>query len=281
MFEAILERLPEHKPQEEKEEPTCKVVILGKPNVGKSSLMNLLLKRERSIVADIPGTTREPIKEQVHFYKEAIQVTDTPGVCRKRGVTQPIEKLMVKSALRTVEDADIVILMIDASEARLVDQELKLAFYVFDEKRKGLMILFNKEDLMDDEMRAELKFNLEPYDYFLKKVVQMKVSCVSHKNIGKLMKTVSNLCKRYTQRFDEQELSALFKEALHRKPLYKNERRLILYHARQVKTGPIMIELLVSEPQLFVPSHFSFFDNILRKHVNLKGVPVRFVVRKK
>ncbi len=281
LFEAILEKLPEHVPQKEEEEPVCKVVILGKPNVGKSSLMNLILKRERSIVADIPGTTREPIKEQVRFYQESIQLTDTPGVRRKRGVTEPIEKLMVRSALRTVDDSDIVLLMIDASEARMVDQELKLAFYVFEQQHKGLIILFNKEDLLNDGTRAELKFNLEPYEHFLKKVVQMHISCVSHKNVGKLMKKVIELGKRYTQRFDEHEISALFKEALIRTPLYKSERRLVFYHARQVKTGPIMIELLVSEPHLFGPSHLAFFDNILRKSVDLKGVPVRFVLRKK
>ncbi len=281
LFEAILEKLPEHAVYKEEEEPVCKVVILGKPNVGKSSLMNLLVKSERSIVADIPGTTREPIKELVRFYQESIQITDTPGVRRKRGVTEPIEKLMVKSALRTIEDADVVLLMIDASQARMVDQELKLAFYAFEDKHKGLIILFNKEDLMDDAKRAELQFNLEPYEYFLKKVVQMHISCISHKNIGKLMKAVSELCKRYNQRFDDIELSTIFKEALYKKPLYKSERRLIFYHARQVRTGPIRIELLVSEPQLFGPSQLAFFDNILRKHANLKGVPVRFVVRKK
>ena len=281
LFEAILEQLPEHVSVEEKEEPACKVVILGKPNVGKSSLMNLLLKKERAIVADLPGTTREPIKEQVRFYQESIQLTDTPGVRRKRGVTEPIEKLMVKSALRTVDDADIVLLMIDASQVRMVDQELKLAFYVFEDQKKGLLVLFNKDDLLDEESRARLEFNLEPYDYFLKKVVQMKLSCVSSKNVGKLMKKVNDLCARYRQRFDDQELTMIFKEALVRTPLYKSERRLVFYYAKQVKTGPISIELRVSEPQLFGPSQIAFFDNILRKHANLKGVPVRFFVRKK
>jgi len=281
LFEAILEKLPKHTPREIEEEPVCKVVILGKPNVGKSSLMNLLLKKERAIVADMPGTTREPIKETVRFYQESIQLADTPGVRRKRGVTEPIEKLMVKSALRTVEDADIVLLMIDASQARMVDQELKLAFYVFQEQYKGLIILFNKDDLLDEESRAQLAFNLEPYDYFLKKVVQMKISCVSSKNIGKMMQEVSDLCKRYTQRFDDQELTMIFKEALQRKPLYKSERRLLFYYAKQVKTGPITIELRVSEPQYFGPSQIGFFDTILRKHADLKGVPVRFLVRKK
>lgn len=281
LFEGILSKLPAHTAKEKQEEPVCKVVILGKPNVGKSSLMNLLLKRERSIVADIPGTTREPISETVRFYQESIQLTDTPGVRRKREVTEPIEKLMVKSALRTVKEADIVLLMIDASQARVVDQELKLAFYVFEEEYKGLIILFNKDDLMTEENRADLAFNLELYEYFLKKVIQTKISCVSAKNVGKLMQEVSDLCKRYTQRLDDQELTTLFKEALQRTPLYKSERRLIFYHAKQVKTGPITIELRVSEPHLFGPSQIGFFDNVIRKHADLKGVPIRFFVRKK
>ncbi len=281
LFDAILEMLPTKVDQLEQEEPTCKVVILGKPNVGKSSLMNLLLKQERSIVADVPGTTREPISERVTFYKESIQLTDTPGVRRKRGVTQPIEKLMVKSALDSVQDSDIILLVVDASQARLVDQELKLAFYVFEDRYKGLAILFNKDDLMDEGKREELVFQLQPYAHFLDKVVQMRVSCLSGKNVGKLLAKINDLCIRYKQRFSDDELTMIFKEALERKPLYRSERRLILYRARQVRTGPITIELVVSEPQLFGASQLAFFDNILRKHVDLKGVPVRFVVAKK
>jgi GTP-binding protein len=280
LFDAILEQLPERaRPVEE--EAICRVVIIGKPNVGKSSLLNLLLKKERAIVADIPGTTREPIKELVRFHRDSIELTDTPGIRRKRGVTEPLEKLMVKSAFRVAEDADVVLLVVDASQARMVDQELKLAFYVFEEQYKGLIILFNKDDLMDEQAREDLAFHLEPYKYFLDKVVQVRTSCVTKKNIGKLMNTINEVCTRYNQRFSDEELTILFKEALERGPLYRAEQRLIVYRAKQVKTGPITIELVVSEPRWFGPSQFAYFERIMRKNFELKGVPVRFVARKK
>lgn len=281
LFEALYARLPERAlTYDESEEPACKVVILGKPNVGKSSLMNLILQRERAIVTPMPGTTREPIKESVRFFQEVIQIIDTPGVRRKRGVTEPIEKLMVKSALRTVDEADVVLLVIDASQARMVDQELKLAFYVFEEKHKGLIILFNKDDLVTEQMRADLEFHLEPYVHFLNKIIQMKISCVSRKNIGKVLTVVDDVCKRYRQSLNEQDLTSWLQEASQRKSLYSRQQRLFVHRARQVRTSPVTIELAVNEPRLFGPSHIGFLDNMLRKRADLKGVPVRFILVK-
>ena len=112
--------------QIEKEERICKVVLLGKPNVGKSSLMNLLLEQERSIVHDAPGTTREAITERVNFYKAEIQITDTAGIRRKRTIDEELETLMVKSSFKAVQDADIVLLLVDSSQGTLSDQEIKL-----------------------------------------------------------------------------------------------------------------------------------------------------------
>lgn len=281
LFDEILSLLPEKLSKAVTQDIGCKVVIVGKPNVGKSSLLNILVKQERAIVADIPGTTREPIKETVHFYQEVIEFADTPGIRRKRGVTESLEKLMVKSAFKAVEDADIVLLVIDASQSRMVDQELKLAFYVFEKKYKGLIILFNKDDLMDEQMRDDLAFALEPYQYFLDKVVQMRISCITNKNVGKLMGIINTVGARYMHRFSNTELTELFKEALQKKPLYRSEQLLRIYYAHQIKTGPITIELVVNEPRWFGPSQCTYLERILRKNADLKGVPVRFVSRKK
>lgn len=281
LFEAVLELLPPDATVFEEEKPLCNVVILGKPNVGKSSLLNLLLNEERAIVADIPGTTRESISERIAFNKSTIQVTDTPGIRRKRGVTETLEQLMVKSSLSAVEDADVILLMLDASQGKIVDQELKLAFYVFEQKHKGLILLLNKDDLMDEEKKADLKFSLEPYDYFLDKIVQLRISCKDRKNIRKLTDVINEVCERYKQRFSDDDLTRLFKEALVHKPLYKNGVRLVVYRAKQVKFGPITIELVVNYAPSFGPSQLSYFEGVLRKHVDLKGVPVRLVTRTK
>ncbi len=264
----------------EQQEPSCKVVLLGKPNVGKSSLMNLLVRQERSIVADQPGTTREAVVEKVSFFKEDIILTDTAGVRRKRSIHEPLEGLMVKSSFKALKDADIVLLLVDVSHGRLSDQELKLAFYAF-EHHKALMILFNKYDLVDEEMKQSIAFNLEPHQHLLKKVEQMNISCITQKNVGKLLSKINVLCKRYAQKFSDDEISVLFKEALVKRPLYHKTNPLRVLRVRQIATSPITLLIIANEPKWFGKSQLSFFENQLRRFKDLRGVPIKFVVRKK
>ncbi len=280
LLEGIVNVLPAKKEVEEVE-PQCRVVILGKPNVGKSSLMNLLVKQERAIVADIPGTTREAITERVRFYQEDIQITDTPGLRRKRAVTEPIELLMTRSALRTVNDTDLVLLVLDATQGKIADQELKLAFYAFEKKHKALIMLFNKEDLLDEQTKTDFEFSLEEYDFFIKNINHMYISCETEKNVGRVMPLVQKVWQRYSQSFSDEEITLLFKEALQRKPLYRAQHLLNVYSARQVRVAPITILLRVNYPQWFGPSQLGFFENILRRAYNLKSVPIKFVVRKR
>lgn len=267
--------------KEELEEEGCKVVLLGKPNVGKSSLMNLLAKQERSIVADMPGTTREPIHENIKFYKENIQLIDTAGVRKKKSVKEDVEELMVKSTFQAVKHADIVLLLLDSSEGRLTDQELKLAFYVF-EQGKALVLLFNKQDLIeiDDEAKSSLKDSQDKYDFFLKKIDKLNISCKSGKNIGKVLPLVEKVWKRYNQKIDYLELTDIVKSKLSKTPLYRAEQELIIHRAKQVKVAPMTIVLYVNLPQFFQDSQLAFVENTLRSKFDLKSVPIKFIVRK-
>jgi len=280
LLEDIVHNLPQKKKMVE-QEPTSKVVILGRPNVGKSSLLNLLLKQERAIVANVPGTTREPITEQIQFFKAPIELTDTAGVRKPRSVKEPLEKMMVESTLRAVQNADIILLMVDASEAHIADQELKLAFYAFERQYKAVIILFNKTDLLDDYTKAQLEHDMERYEHLLKKVVTMNISCKTGDNVGKILKTVAQVNERYNQHIDGMELFQFFKEALHRKPLYRNQQLLHVLRVEQVASAPMTLLLKVNEPKWFGPSQLGYFDNLLRKKYDLKGVPIRFLVRKK
>ncbi len=281
LLNSIVEQLPAMAQEEAVEQPRYKVVLLGKPNVGKSSLLNQLLKRERAIVTDIPGTTREPLAERIAFYKENIQLTDTPGIRRKRAIDEPIETLMVKSALRAVEEADIVLLLVDASEAALADQEIKLAFYAFTRLYKALVVLFNKQDLVDDTTRQDLEFSLKEYKFFLKKIAHLDISCKTGKNIGKLMPLIQKVWQRYSFTISDEELDTLFKDALRKKPLYHKTILLRIYRVKQVATAPITILLIVNQSDWFGPSQLGYFENILRKKFELCGVPIRFLVRSK
>jgi GTP-binding protein len=278
LLDSIVKLLPE-KPIKEIPEPTFKVVLLGKPNVGKSSLMNVLLNQERSIVDAQAGTTREAISEKIAFYQSDIELTDTPGIRRKRAVDEPLEQLMVKSSLRAMQDADIVLLLVDSSQNAISDQELKLAFYAF-EHSKALIILYNKQDLVTDEIKKEFAFNVEPYQYLLDKVEQLSISCKSGKNIGKIMPLVHKVWERFTQEFSATELTMLFKETLRITPLYKQRHPLLVNKVKQIKSNPPTLLMFVNEPLWFGESQLSFFDKVMREKFDLRGVPINFVTRK-
>jgi GTPase len=262
------------------EKPKFNVVLLGKPNVGKSSLMNVLLEQERSIVAQEPGTTREPITEQLRFYQETIQLTDTAGIRRKRGVTETLETMMVKTSFKAVERADIVLLMIDGTEGKLSDQELKLAFYTF-ENNKALILLINKDDAMTDLNRSDLEMEFDKYDYFINKIPKLFISCKTGKNVGKILHSVTKVWDRYNQWFSDEELTELFKNALAKTPLYHKTSQLLLRKVKQIKAAPLIFVLIVNEPIWFGQSQRAFFENIMRKHYDLIGVPIKFIPRKK
>lgn len=278
LLDAIIEALPQQI-QREEEEPSYKVVLLGKPNVGKSSLMNLLVEQERSLVTDIPGTTREAITEPIRFYQETITVTDTPGIRRKRAVGEQLEQMMVKTSFRALDNADIVLLLVDGDEATLSDQELKLAFYAF-EQGKALILLINKADLVNEQKKADLERSFERYSFFLRKIPTLFISCKSQKNIGKILPLVKEVWQRFNHRFSDQELHMLLKEALQKTPLYHSTVPLYLKKVSQIKTAPITLLLYVNVPSWFGASQLAFFENIIRDTYNLTGVPLVFITRK-
>ncbi len=278
LLEQMMTFLPSHYIEEEPERLEPKVVILGKPNVGKSSLINLLLGQERALVADMPGTTREAITEKIRFYSEDIQVTDTPGIRRKRGVTEPLETLMVKSSFHALDKANMVLLMIDASEGHIADQELKLAFYAFEEKYRALIILFNKNDLADERQKELLVDDLDNYEHLMKKVEQLTISCKDGKNIGRVLPLIKKVWARHCQEFSSSELTMLIQEGIRRRPIFKSEQELFVLQAKQVKTAPITIALKVNLPQWVEKNHLVYFEQLMRKKYDLKGVPIRFIV---
>ena len=266
--------------EDTQEEKTCKVVLLGKPNVGKSSLLNALMHEDRAIVSPVPGTTREPIREKIKFSKGDIQITDTAGVRRKRTVDEDLEKLMVKTSFKALKDANIVLLMVDSSDKALCDQELKLLFYAF-ENHKAVILLFNKQDLVDKDIREQLDFSLEPYSYFMKKIEIMNISCKTGRNLDKILDLIDKVWVRHSQRFSNDELTMLFKDALINKPLHHKTNALIVRAVKQVGNAPITLLVIANVPEWFGQSQLTFFENLLRAKYDLKSVPIKFVVRRK
>lgn len=280
VLDLIVGSLPKDSRQFEQGKANYKAVLLGKPNVGKSSLMNKLVDYERSIVSEIPGTTREALSDKVKFYQDSIELVDTPGIRRKKSVGGEIEPLMVKSSFNALKTSNIVLLLIDGSQTSLVDQDLKLAFYSFTDQYKALIIIINKQDLMTEESKEELDVSFDYYKHLMKKVPVFSISCKTGKNIGKILPLINKVWTKYTIEIRDTELTALLIKNLQERPLYHLKQPLILYSAKMVKTAPPTIELIVNEPSWFGKSHLSYFENILRAHYDLIGVPVKFFVRK-
>jgi len=273
----ILEELPLGGRVQEK--PRYSIMMLGRPNVGKSSLMNALIQQERSIVSDIPGTTREAVREQIAFHQEHIELIDTPGVRRKRSVGGGLETMMVKSALQTLKSTDIILLMIDASQGALVDQELKLGFYAFQDHYKAMILVINKEDLATEESKTALAIAMDYYKHFIAKIPVITISCKTGKNVGKVLPLIKTVWERYNQQLSDEEINRLFISTLQRKPLMHKGFKLNVHRAKQVATAPITVALDVNEPTWFEDSQCAFFENLLRKEYDLVGVPVKVIVK--
>jgi len=188
---------------------------------------------------------------------------------------------MVKSSFRALERADVVLLLIDAAQGKLADQELKLAFYAFADQYKALIVLFNKQDITTDASEYQLKFSLDEYPYLLKKIETLNISCKTKKNVGKILPLVKKVWGRYSQTLPEEDVSRLFLDALEGKPLYHKKNPLKLFRVYQVANAPITLLLVVNQPDWFGPSQLAFFEGIARKNFDLKGVPIKFVTRKR
>lgn len=275
----IAKFLPKQENEIVQEEPSYKIAILGKPNVGKSSLMNLLIKKERSIVHETAGTTREAIAENIYFSQDLIQLIDTAGVRRKSRINDTLEDLMVKSSLAAVRDSDIVILVMDASQEKISDQELKLLFYAY-EQHKAIIIVFNKTDLLSEYDRKAFEYNIKEYDFILKKVPLVWTSCKNKKNIEKIYKRLEEVISACSQKFDNFEIDELIKNFFIKKPMYHKTILLKVLNLKQIKAKIPTFQLTVNFPEWFKETQLGFIENTLRKNYNLKGCPVKFIMKK-
>lgn len=279
MLDVIVENLPDRN-VEEIEDPSHKIAITGKPNVGKSSLMNELVNQERSIISNVAGTTREAISQNIFYYSDLLQVTDTAGVRKRARVSDDLEELMVKSSLAAIKDADTVILMIDASQGRISDQELKLLFYAY-EQRKMILVIFNKIDLVTEYSELMLKQSLQENRFILDKIPQMKMSCVTKKNVSKTMSELEKIWQRCDQKFDSVAINEVLQESLENKHLYRSTIQLKVHKIVPIQDRIPTFLLVVNVPELFGPSELGCIENILRENYDLRGCPIKFSFKKK
>lgn len=281
-FATFLERISDLIPAITKEitpdEPEYRVSIIGKPNVGKSSLLNLLVGSERSMVSDIAGTTREAIRSNLVIHHHLVEFADTAGIRRHQSVTDPLEQLMVKTSFKVLKDSDLVILMCDASEKHITDQELKLLFYAHRE-HKSIILLINKADLIDATTKQLFLEDLDQYDHLTKKIPIIWTSCLTNRNIGKIRETINQIRLRCTQVLDVVKINTIIKKKLAAVPLTYNGEEIKVYNVRPFRSPIPALVVHTNHPEWIRPSHLAYFENVVRKEYDLLGCPVKFIVR--
>ncbi len=260
----------------------AKIAILGKPNVGKSSLINALLGYERAIVSDIPGTTRDAIDTVVNIGKKRYLFIDTAGIRRKSRISLKLEKFSIMEAIRALDRTDIALLVVDAYEG-VSEQEQKIAELIKD-RGKGSIILLNKWDIIEksDEKRTfyleKIKQELPFIDYSPKIFISAKEKI----GIEGIFDKIDRVSKSLKTRISTGILNRIIAELQERNPLpiYKG-RRLKIYYGTQQDVLPPQFILFANYPVAIPPASIKYIERRLREKYNFEGAPLKIIVRKK
>ncbi|MEI6225076.1 MAG: ribosome biogenesis GTPase Der, partial [Deltaproteobacteria bacterium] len=262
-------------------EQEIRLAIVGRPNVGKSTLVNAILREDRFVVSDVAGTTRDSIDAALEHEGQRFVITDTAGIRRKRSIAQNVERYSVIRAMRSIDDADVVALVLDAQEAG-ADQDAKLAGLVA-EKGRALVIVVNKWDIAQDAgatqrwYREELGKKLP----FVAWAPILFVSARDGNGVTALLREAGRLARQYRTRLPTPKLNELLEaiQEAHPAPL-SHGHPVKLYYVSMVSTAPPTLVLQASRPQT-IPDHYKrFVENRFREAFGLK-VPLRFVYRER
>ena len=280
---AIVAALPENKETDTVDEFLPRIAIVGKPNAGKSSLMNRILGEERMIVDDRPGTTRDAIDALVGRGEKRYIFVDTAGLRRKGKVTKgedQIEFASVGSAVRAMERSSIVVLLCDAKEG-VAEQDAKILGLAADRGR-GMIIALNKCDLMSKEEVEKAEEDAREKISFAPFAPIVQVSAKTGKGVAGLFETIDKVSEMFHKRIGTGELNRFFEAVLQQRPpptMGGSAPR--LYYITQAETAPPVFVILASSPDSVHFSYQRFVANQLRKHFNYDGVPIRIVYRER
>ena len=280
VLDAIYESFPE-KTQGEDEE-TIKVAIIGKPNVGKSSLVNKILGENRVIVSDIAGTTRDAIDSNFENEFGKYVFIDTAGIRRKSKVDEKIEKYSVMRSLLAVERADVCILMIDANEG-VTEQDTKIAGEAH-EAGKAVIIAVNKWDEYEKDTNTTEKYKKEVYNKlsYLSYAPIIFISAKTGQRVHKLFEMINMVASQNAMRVSTSVLNQVLNEAIAIvQPPTDKGKRLKIYYMTQASTKPPTFVVFVNDKKLFHFSYERYLINQIRKEFILTGTPVRMIVRER
>ena len=281
VLDAIYEKFPP-KTDDEDEDDIIKVAVIGKPNVGKSSLINKILGENRAIVSNIAGTTRDAIDTDFENEHGKYVLIDTAGVRRKSKVKESIEKFSIMRTLLAIERADVCLMMIDATEG-VTDQDAKIAGEAH-EAGKGIIIVVNKWDAYEKETGTLEKYKKEIYNKlsYLSYAPIIFISAKTGQRVNKLFDLINEVNKQNSMRVSTSVLNQVINEAIAivQPPSDKGKRLKILY-GTQASTKPPTFVIFVNDKELFHFSYERYLVNQIRKEFGLEGTPVRIIVREK
>ncbi len=280
VLDAIYEEFPETEKEEDDE--TIKVAIIGKPNVGKSSLVNQILGENRVIVSDIAGTTRDAIDSNFENEFGKYVFIDTAGIRRKSKIDEQIEKYSVMRSLLAVERADVCLLMIDANEG-VTEQDKKIAGEAH-EAGKASIIVINKWDAYEKDEHSMEKYKKQVYSElaYLSYAPIIFISAKTGQRVNKLFELINQVANQNALRVSTAVLNQVLNEAIAIvQPPTDKGKRLKIYYMTQASTKPPTFVVFVNDKKLFHFSYERYLVNQIRKEFTLTGTPVRIMVRER
>ena len=283
LLDAVVEKFPETSAYgEDGNEDEIKVALIGRPNVGKSSIFNTLVGEERSIVSDVAGTTRDAIDTPVIREGQKFLFIDTAGMRRKARIDEPIEKYSIIRSLRAVDRSDVVLMVIDAIDG-VTEQDKKIAGYAH-EAGKGIVLVVNKWDLYDKDNTSTLRYteNLRRELVFMQYAPVVFVSAMTKQRIHRLPEVIHYVAEQNAMRISTSVLNQVVEDAIaiNPPPTEKGQRLKILY-ATQVKIKPPTFDIFVNEPEIMHFSYQRYLENKLREAFGFEGTPLQMIIRGK
>ena len=281
VLDACLEALGDFE-EEEEDTDTVSVAVIGKPNAGKSSLVNRILGDERCIVSDIPGTTRDAIDTYLENEHGKFNFIDTAGIRRQSRVDDKIEKISVLRAKMAVERANVCLLMVDANEG-VTDQDEKIAG-IAHEAGKASIICINKWDSIDKDNTTTNEFTKKVYDSlsYMTYAPLMFISAKTGQRVDKLFEQINYVHNQTNMRVSTGMLNDVLADAVARvQPPSDKGRRLKIYYMTQTQVAPPTFVIFCNDAELFHFSYQRYLENCLRQTFGFKGTPIRLIIRQK
>ena len=280
LLDAVVARLPQVVAEAE---DTLRVAVIGRPNVGKSSFVNRLLGEERLVVSDIAGTTRDAIDTPMRYHGRQFIFVDTAGLRRQAKIDDGIEFYSSLRTRRAIERADICILLVDATEGEIQNQDLKIAALAW-ESGRGLIVVVNKWDIADKDDKAAAKYEKAAGEKapFLKFVPFLFTSALTGQRVTRVLETLQQVEEERAKRIGTSEVNAKLGELVaRRQPPQAAGREIKLNYATQVETAPPTIAVFGNAPDLVEEHYVRYLHNGFRSFWGFTGNPLRIVLRRK